>query len=344
MALSVVVPTLGHSSQLADCLEALRQAAEACRDEVEIILVVPEGLDPSQIPCLQRNPAPLSAVGRIVTVDRPGFSAAVNTGFEASDSDLLATVNDDAVVDPAWLEELVGALADQRLGAVQGVHRRFDAPGKLDGYGIGWNRWCQAVQLGHGRPLGEAPGEPVEIFGVSATAAVYRRQALLDARSPSVVGSFFDEALFAYYEDVDLAARLHAAGSMALCRPSAGAVHVGSVSGRRLPFGGRRLIHGNRHLILARLLGRSFWRRWPRIAARDLIDGSRALIAGDLSGAVGIAAGQLRALRRLPRFAHLGEAYVDLRHWTESGQSAYYGSLRHAQSPDDDTSSWTPLP
>ena len=325
---SLIVPTLGHSPQLAAALVSLHKASRARPGDSEILLVVPSGLDPSTIPCLAAEPAALAAVDRVVETPRGGFSAANNVAFEASDGELVATVNDDAVVDETWLRELVDAMADPRLGAAQGVQRRFFEPHLLDGFGIGWNRWWQAVQLGHLRPLGEAPDTAAEIFGVSATAAIYRRRAVLDAHSPNIVGPFFDETLFAYYEDVDLAARLQAAGCRAVCLPTAGAAHVGSLSGRRLPFGGRQLIHANRHLVLARLLGRAFWAQWPRILCRDLIDGLRLAARGDLAGVGGLTAAKLRILRHLPQFAHLGEAAVDLRHWTESDHSAYYGLLK----------------
>ncbi len=55
-----------------------------------------------------------------------------------------------------------------------------------------------------------------EIFGVSATAAVYRREAL---RAVASGGEVFDPRLGSYYEDVDLAGRLRAAGFARSARP-----------------------------------------------------------------------------------------------------------------------------
>ena len=53
---------------------------------------------------------------------------------------------------------------------------------------------------------------------MSATAAIYRRSALADLGD---AGRPFDARLFAYYEDVDLACRLRAAGHRALRVPAA---------------------------------------------------------------------------------------------------------------------------
>ena len=305
---SVIVPTLGQSPHLAACLDALRRAGAA-----EIRLVVPRALDPDTLPLGESR----KHVDRWINVDRPGFSAANNAAFAEVDTPFVATVNDDAVVGPRWLDILLDRLAETPgAAAVQGVNLGWDGR-TIDGCGIGWNRWWQAVQIGHGLEF-EGFRAPTEIFGASATATVYRRQALEQVcfKSGRFESGPFDEVLFAYYEDVDLAARLRAAGWSAFCVAEARARHAGSVSGRRLPFGGRQLIHANRHLILARILGRSWWRHWPRIATRDLLDLAGRLSAADLRGAGGLVAAAGRTLRHLPSFAHLGPATVDLEPWT----------------------------
>lgn len=304
---SVIVPTLGQSPHLAACLRSLRRAGAA-----EISVVVPRSLPLDSLGLDEAR----QTVDRWVRVDRPGFSAANNAALadleQHSDHPFVATVNDDAVVEPDWLNHLMDRLSrSPDAAAVQGLNLQWDGRA-VDGCGIGWNRWWQAVQIGHGLPV-EGFEPPGEIFGVSATAAVYRLEAL---RRVALEHGPFDETLFAYYEDVDLAARLRAAGWGSFCVPEARARHAGSVSGRRLPFGGRQLIHANRHLILARLLGRSWWRHGPRLAIRDALDLGGRLMSGDLRGAGGILAAAVRTLRYLPAFAHLGRASVDLEPWT----------------------------
>ncbi|MCP4655862.1 MAG: hypothetical protein GY856_10640, partial [bacterium] len=183
-------------------------------------------------------------------------------------------------------------------------------PRLADGCGLIWNRYWQAVQIGRGAPALAATAEPVEVFGVSATAAIYRRQALAAVSGPALRA--FDAELFAFYEDVDLACRLRAAGYRAFLVPAARAQHAGSVSARQLAHGSRQLIYGNRYLVLARLLGRGFWPRLPIIWLRDAIDLGHALRRGELRHGAAIAAGWLRAARRLRRFAHAGPPAVPL--------------------------------
>jgi hypothetical protein len=140
-----------------------------------------------------------------------------------------------------------------------------------------------------------------EIFGVSATAALFRRSAL---RAAAPDGKVFDERLGSYYEDVDLAGRLRAHGFRALLVPAARVRHAGSATGRTLSRERWRLIYGNRYLTAAHLLGRSFWPRLPGMAARDAVDLARAALGGHGTLAAGIVSGWARAARRLPGFTH----------------------------------------
>ncbi len=296
MNLSAVVPTLGRSPHLIPCLEALRdQGAE--------IILVDQTEAPSEVPA--------GLVDRLLRPGRNlGFAAGTNLGIAAAGGEWIATVNDDAVVEPGWLDSLVAALAaDPRVAAVQGVNVIFDAPHLTDGCGLTWNRWWQAVQIGRGRTV-PPPGDGArEIFGVSATAAVFRRAAL---KSVAPEGEVFDSGLGSYYEDVDLAGRLRAAGWRALLVPAARARHAGSATGSTLSRERWRLIYGNRYLAAARLLGRSFWPRLPRMAARDAIDLARAVKRGDGDLAAGILAGWRRAARHLTAFVRRGDPLVPL--------------------------------
>src|SRR6185295_8306688 len=239
-----------------------------------------------------------------------GFAAATNLGIEASEGEWIATVNDDAVVEPGWLSALVAALeADAGAAAAQGVNLRLDVPEIADGCGLAWNRWWQAVQIGHGRTAPLPTAGVREIFGASATAAVFRRSAL---RVIAPGGEVFDPRLGSYYEDVDLAGRLRAQSWHALLVPAARARHAGSATGRTLSRERWWLIYGNRYLAVARLLGRAFWPRLPRMAARDGIDLARAAGRGESALAAGILGGWRRAARHLSGFARRGAPLVSL--------------------------------
>jgi GT2 family glycosyltransferase len=284
VTLSAVIPTLGRSPLLIPCLEALR------REGAEIV-VVDQGDT--------RADLPEGLADRILRPGRNlGFAAATNLGIAAARGEWIATVNDDALVEPGWAAALTAALAaDPKAAAAQGVNLLLDDPEIADGCGIAWNRWWQAVQVGHGKTAPAPDAGSREVFGVSATAAVFRREALR-AVAPGG-GEVFDESLGSYYEDVDLAGRLRAAGYRALLVPAARARHAGSLTGRTLSRERWRLIYGNRWRVARRHLGNGFWPRVPLLALRDGADLGHAILRGDGALAAGIVAGWGRALRPL---------------------------------------------
>jgi GT2 family glycosyltransferase len=281
LSLSAVIPTLGRSPLLVPCLQALR------REGAEIV-VVDQGESRSDLPA--------GLVDRVLRPGRNlGFAAATNLGVATARGEWLATVNDDALVEPGWAAALIAALAaDPKAAAAQGVNLLLDRPELADGCGIVWNRWWQAVQVGHGEPAPRADAGVREIFGASATAAVFRREAL---RAVAQGGGIFDERLGSYYEDVDLAVRLRAASYRALLVPAARARHAGSLTGRTLSRERWRLIYGNRWRVAKRYLQGGFWPRAPMMALRDGVDLGRALLRGEGELAAGIVGGWGRALR-----------------------------------------------
>jgi len=313
--ISAVVPTLGMSPLLVPCLEALRREGGGvgeAGESLEIVLV-DQGPTATELP-------PGLIDHRLRLPENLGFAAGTNAGIAASSGTWVAVVNDDLVVEPGWLPALLAALrGDEKAAGAQGWNLREQDPSRIDGGGLAWNRAWQAVQIGCGYPV-PAPraesGGGVEIFGVSATAALYRRGALEEVSLGA--GAVFDPALVSYYEDVDLACRLRAAGWRSWRVPAARARHAGSLTGRRL--GWRRLayLYGNRYLVLARFLGAAFRDCLGAALIRDAKDLARALIRGDGRTLVGIAAGWLRALRRLPHFTHGGRPALppdELRHF-----------------------------
>lgn len=302
---SALVPTLGLSKWLEPCLEALRREGG---DGLEIVLI----FQGKELGSAEPGEQVFRMADTVVRLgDNLGFAAANNVALAQARGQILALVNDDVVVEPDWLERLLAVLDEQpELASVQGLNVRFDDLHVIDGWGLGFNRNWQAVQLGVGQPASTAPAAVTEIFGVSATAALYRRAALEELAGAR--RQVFDERLFAYYEDVELAVRLRAAGHRACCVPGARARHVGSSSGKRLAWGSRQLIYGNRYLVFAGLLGRAFWWRLPRMLGTDLRDLLRALGRLDGQGAMGILAGLLRAGLNGHRFVHSGAPAVPL--------------------------------
>jgi GT2 family glycosyltransferase len=285
-----VVPSLGASSIAGEALARLRAELAPLGGAAALAWVHQGG---ALAPELDR------AGERLVRLPHAaGFAAAVNAGAAAlSPAEMVAVVNDDALLEPGWLAALLEELARRPgVAAVQGVNLELDTPERVDGCGLAWNDDWQAIQIGRGEAPPDARAEAFELFGVSATAALYRSAALAAVARPTA--PLFDERLGSYYEDVELAVRLRAAGFASWCVPRARARHQGQGTTRRAPRARWRQLYRNRRWVVATLLGERYPFERARIVARDRRDLARRLATLDLAAVSGIVAGTREAEAR----------------------------------------------
>jgi len=165
-----------------------------------------------------------------------GYAAGNNQAIRASQAPFVATLNNDTRVEPDWLAALVAAAeGDPSVGMCASRMLFADRPGIINSTGISMDVAGIAWDRCGGEPDHGGAGEPVEVFGPCAGAALYRR-AMLDQ-----IG-LFDEDFFAYLEDVDLAWRARLVGWRCLYVPAACVYHVHSATGvEGSPFKNRLL-------------------------------------------------------------------------------------------------------
>jgi GT2 family glycosyltransferase len=236
------------------------EALERCLDSllaqlgvVVEIVVVDNGSSEEELRAVSRRPG----VRLVPFSGNLGFARAVNEGLARTDSPFVLAVNNDARLAPDYVARLAARLMlDRRLAGAQGLVLRDD--GAVDTAGLSWNSRGEAVPIASGQSRFPGPTEAVEIPGVSATAALYRREALGEV---SDNGAVFDDSFFAYYEDVDLALRLSRAGWRFVLDPEAIAYHEGSRTGRRTPFRRALWTARNRWRTLLKNFDRAFLRR-----------------------------------------------------------------------------------
>jgi GT2 family glycosyltransferase len=198
---------------------------------------------------------------RIALATNLGFAAGANRGIARALEDpevaAVAVINDDVVLERGWSRAAFEALErDPRHGACATCVLRA-SDGRVDSAGIEWRAPGLADNAGHGADAPPPDGPLRRVAGASAAAALYRRAMLDD------VGAF-DEWLFAYQEDVDLALRAAARGWSAVFAPGARATHRGHASNRPFAFGGTRADFWNarnRLLVAVKSLPRAEWRR-----------------------------------------------------------------------------------
>jgi GT2 family glycosyltransferase len=176
-----------------------------------------------------------------------GFAAANNQAIRTTQAEYIVLLNNDTIADPGWLAALVDAAeSDPAIGMVAAKMLLASSPGIIDSAGIAIDRAGIAWGREGGRPDQPATnGAPVEVFGASGGAVLYRRALLNDI-------GLFDEAFFAYLEDVDLAWRAQWAGWRALYAPSAVVWHHHSATGNRIPHFKSRLLGRNKVWLLAK--------------------------------------------------------------------------------------------
>jgi GT2 family glycosyltransferase len=170
-----------------------------------------------------------------------------------------------------------------------------------------------AGKRGHGQPLSARYLQSGEVFGVSASSAFYRRDALLD------VGAFPEE-FGAYFEDVDVSFRLHWAGHRLVYEPASRVWHRVSASHNRNT---RRLLEQQ-----SRNEERVFWRNLPNRDMLRALPWHAAVLAaktyrrwqaGEL---LPFLFGRLRTCCDLP---HILRHRHRLRQWNEGAQVAAWG-------------------
>ncbi|MEP6769060.1 MAG: glycosyltransferase family 2 protein [Acidobacteriota bacterium] len=232
------------------------------------IVVVDNASSPAERERLARE-AP--AVRVIPFTRNLGFAGAANEGIARTRAPFVLLLNNDATLAPDYVARLAARLAlDERLAGVQGLVLTADGT-RIDSAGLDWNSRREAVPLLGGAAPSSAPSGVFEVSGVSATAALYRRDALADVAAPAEV---FEPSFFAYYEDVDLSLRLARAGWRFACDPAALARHEGSRTGSRTPW--------KRAVWVAKNRWRTLFRNFePRLVRREV----GSLLRADLAHA-----------------------------------------------------------
>jgi GT2 family glycosyltransferase len=245
----VLIPHWNRASMLRETLASLRnQTLEAP------VCVIDNGStdDTEEMLTLE-----FPGVRRLALGENRGFGRALNAAAESSSANLLVFLNNDAVADEHFIEELVSVHEKTAAETVAGFLLRPD--GTVDTSGVEVDQSLIVYDHLHGEPY--PPREPPSLsapLAPSGGAGAFQRSAFLD------VGGF-DEGFFAYLEDVDLGIRMRVAGMRCAIAPGAFAWHrhagtlgAGSAAKNRLlGFGRGRLLwkHGANLGVVPRLRG-----------------------------------------------------------------------------------------
>ncbi len=213
---AVVVVSYNTRDDLVHCLRSLASQTLP----IETVIVDNASTDGSA--AAARLTLPSASV--LENAENLGFAAACNRGWRASSAAYVLFLNSDAEVTAGAISTLAAVLDARSDVAIVGP-RTVDGEGRIQvstGPDLTLaSEWCQrrlVRGVGDGRPeaLREAEARHAaehEPFWVSGSCLLARRSAL------EAVGGF-DESFFLYEEDVDLCARVRAAGGRVVFTPA----------------------------------------------------------------------------------------------------------------------------
>lgn len=235
-----------------------------------------------------------------------GFGAAINRAVARSTAALIVLMNDDAEADPRFVERMAAAWRDSGAEMVAGCMRT--PTGRVETLGVIVDRSLNAYDAGFGSSYPPTGEEVSPILGPSGGAAGYARDAFARAGG-------FDETLFAYLEDVDLAIRMRLAGMRCAPAPDAFVWHAHSATlGARSARKNELLGFAREYLLWKHGAGLSIPER-ARARALDLVVYSGKLVFDrDLGAVRGAwrARGRVRARPRPPANPALPGLLADL--------------------------------
>lgn len=254
--ISVVVPNWNGGDFLHLCL-----ASVECQSYRPIEIIVVDDASTDDSPDSVSRAFPDATLVRLA--QNRGFAHAANVGMCQARGAIIALLNNDAVADERWVEELAAALGrNPQAGSAASKMLMWDRPSVINSAGDVFRRSGVPDNRGAWEEDHGQYDEETEVFGACGGAVAYRRSMLEDI-------GLFDERFYMYCEDVDLAFRAQRAGYRCVYAPKAVVRHRLSASGG----GSLASYYCGRNFVwlLARDLPGSAWRRyWKQIVGAQL--------------------------------------------------------------------------
>lgn len=215
---SVIIPNYNGEKFIANCLDSIMVQSFYEFGRLEIIVVDDCSTDKSvEIIKTYKN---------VTLIENPvnaGFDRSVNQGILASNGKYCLLLNNDVVVDPDFVRYLYLHIDDdQGIFSVSSKMIRYYERDKLDDTGDFYNILGWGYKRGDGQSVA-AYHNASPIFSACAGAAIYRHAVF------SEIG-LFDEAFFAYMEDIDIGYRGLIYGYKNCYEPKAICYHIGSAT------------------------------------------------------------------------------------------------------------------
>ncbi len=237
--ISIIVVNWNGAGFLDSCLSSLEKQTWKQRE----FILVDNGSTDGSTEIIRDWIDQIPAAQAIFLSENTGFCKANNLAFGKARGEWIALINNDAVAEPNWLEELVryGDLA-KRIGMLGGKILFHEPKGVIDkaGHLIYWdgqNRGRGTME----NDIGQYDRQE-EILWPDGCAALYHRKVFEETRG-------FDETFFAFGDDADLGMRARLLGWKAWYIPTAVVHHLHSATAGAYSMQKVMLVERNRLLL-----------------------------------------------------------------------------------------------
>lgn len=191
LTISVVIPVFNEARHIDACLSAIQNQTQA----VDEIIVVDNNCTDETIQLAKQHPGVT-----IVTESRQGITFARTTGFDAAQSDIIARIDADTIVSPAWAETIRDEFSGRRSANVAAIAGGASIQ-EVSPKGRFWmSGYYRAFRYWHERSIGVSP----MLYGFNSA---LKRQAWQEVREQVHLG---DDR---FSEDVDLTVALLKSGA-----------------------------------------------------------------------------------------------------------------------------------
>jgi GT2 family glycosyltransferase/tetratricopeptide (TPR) repeat protein len=252
---TIIIPVHDKLVYTLCCLKAILAAPTRCSYEIVVA-------DDASTDATSSVLGDLDGIVRLLrNSENQGFVRTCNAAAVRARGDIIVFLNNDTIPLPCWLDEIVDMLRrDPTIGLAGPKYLNIDGTLQEAG-GIIWSDGS-AENFGRGADPGAGPYSYVKDVDYISGAAVAVRAAIWRE-----LGGFDEIYAPAYYEDVDLAFRVRAAGLRTVYQPFSRVIHFEGIShGRDLSGGIKAYQTRNRS---------TFYQRWrDTLAIENAVPGS----------------------------------------------------------------------
>lgn len=222
---------------------------------------------------------------RIIRNDKNlGYAGGMNVGIKTVSGKYVVLLNNDMLVDPNWLDELVKvAESDEKIGIVGGSLTSeeidFERLGYLESNGVLLK--LKPLDI----PKNKLDANFPDMVQVDNTVGLIKKVVLDDI-------GMFDEKYFFYWEEVDLCYRAKMAGYKIVAASKSKIWHGGGMTIKKMPY--MKTFHYNKNKIRFILKNLNLPRKFinvPVTISQQLLKGMEYMLRGDTKNCFAIIKG-----------------------------------------------------